>query len=186
MNKQVLLAKRPVGLPDASTWSFVETDIPSISEGEFLVKNEYISLDPAMRGWINDVRSYIEPVQLGDVMRAGSVGQIVESKHEKFSKGDYVYGIGGAQQYVRTNGQGWIKVNPSLAPLPLFLGTLGMTGFTSYFGLLNVGEPKEGDTVLVSGGAGAVGSIVGQIAKIKGCKVVGIAGGKDKCDYVVN
>ena len=185
MNKQVLLAKRPVGLPDASTWSFVETEIPTIAEGEFLVNIEYVSLDPAMRGWINDVRSYIEPVQLGDVMRAGSVGKVVESKNAKFSKGDYVYGIGGAQQYIATNGQGWIKVDTNLAPLPLFLGTLGMTGFTSYFGLLNVGEPKEGDTVLVSGGAGAVGSIVGQIAKIKGCKVVGIAGGKEKCKYMI-
>lgn len=185
MNKQVILAKRPVGLPDVSTWSFVETEIPTLEEGQFLVNIQYISLDPAMRGWINDVRSYIEPVQLGAVMRAGSVGQVAESKHPKFSKGEYVYGHGGAQQYIATDGKGWIKIDASLAPLPLFLGTLGMTGFTSYFGLLNVGEPKEGDVVLVSGGAGAVGSIVGQIAKIKGCKVIGIAGGKEKCDYMI-
>ncbi len=186
MNKQIKLAHRPVGLPEKSTWNFEENPIPAIQEGEILVRIDYVSLDPAMRGWLNDTRSYIPPVQIGEVMRAGSVGEVIESKHEHFKEGDFVYGTGGVQQYIATDGKGWVKVDPELAPLPMYLGTLGMPGFTAYFGLLDVGKPKEGDTVLVSGAAGAVGSIVGQIAKIKGCKVVGIAGGKEKCQYLVD
>ena len=186
MNTQVLLAQRPVGLPDADTWRTVKSEIPSPNDGEFLVKVEYISLDPAMRGWMNDARSYIPPVQIDEVMRAGCVGQILESKHPDFQKGDFVYGHFGVQQYFVSNGKGAHKVDPNLAPLPMYLGTLGMPGFTAYFGLLKHGEPKAGETVLVSGAAGAVGSIVGQIAKIKGCRVIGIAGGAEKCKYLID
>ncbi|MEM9921710.1 MAG: NADP-dependent oxidoreductase [Bacteroidota bacterium] len=186
MNKQVLLAKRPLGLPDESTWNLVETEIPTIKEGEVLIRNEYISLDPAMRGWMNDAKSYIPPIPIGDVMRAGSVGKVVESKHPKYKVGDCLSGWGGVQQYVATDGTNWFQVYPDIAPMPVFIGTLGMPGMTAYFGLLDVGQPKEGETVLVSGAAGAVGSIVGQIAKIKGCRTVGIAGGPEKCKYLID
>lgn len=185
-NKQLLLRKRPLGLPTKDTWELVETNIPQPNNGEFLVQCEYISLDPAMRGWINAGKSYIPPVELNDVMRAGGVGIIIESNHPDFNVGEYVYGQTGIQQYIVTDGKGWHKVDPSLAPLPMYLGTLGMPGMTAYFGILEVGELKEGDNVLVSGAAGAVGSIVGQIAKIKNCKVIGIAGGADKCKYIVD
>ena len=186
-NKQLLLSKRPLGLPNKDTWELVETNIPQPKDGEFLVECEYVSLDPAMRGWINAGRSsYIPPVELNDVMRAGGVGKIIESNHEKFKVGEYVYGQTGIQQYIVTDGNGWHKVDPTLAPLPMYLGTLGMPGMTAYFGILEVGELKEGNAVLVSGAAGAVGSVVGQIAKIKNCKVIGIAGGADKCKYIVD
>jgi NADPH-dependent curcumin reductase CurA len=185
-NKQLLLRKRPLGLPNKDTWELVETNIPQPKDGEILVQCEYVSLDPAMRGWINAGKSYIAPVELNDVMRAGGVGRIIESNHPDFKAGEYVYGQTGIQQYIVTDGKGWHKVDPSLAPLPMYLGTLGMPGMTAYFGILEVGELKEGDAVLVSGAAGAVGSIVGQIAKIKNCKVIGIAGGTDKCKYIVN
>ncbi len=184
MNKQLLLSKRPVGLPDENTWTMTETEIPSISDGQILVKNHYISLDPAMRGWMNDAKSYIPPVQIGEVMRAGSVGEVVESKNDAFQVGDFVTGWGGVQQYSVDDGKSMYKVDPSLAPLPTYIGTLGMPGMTAYFGIIREGQIKEGDTVLVSGGAGAVGSVVGQIAKIKGCRVIGIAGGPDKCKYM--
>jgi len=187
MNKQILLDKRSEGLPDESTWKIVSTEIPEPAEGQILIQQHYISLDPAMRGWIKDRKSYIEPVALSDVMRAGSVGEVIKSNNnQKFKVGDFVSGWGGAQQYSLSNGDNYFKVNPDLAPLPKYLGIMGMPGMTAYFGILEIGELKEGDTVLVSGAAGAVGSLVGQISKIKNCKVVGIAGGKDKCDYVVN
>ena len=184
MNKQLKLAKRPVGMPDKDTWTLEASETPSVGEGQILIKNHYISLDPAMRGWMNDVKSYIPPVQIGEVMRAGSIGEVVESKHPNFSKGDVLSGWGGVQQYSLSDGQGYYKVDTSLAPMPTYIGTLGMPGMTAYFGILEVGKIKEGDRVLVSGGAGAVGSVVGQIAKIKGCKVVGIAGGPEKCKYM--
>ncbi len=184
MNKQIKLTKRPVGMPDESTWTLETNPIPSPKEGEFLLKQEYISLDPAMRGWMNDVKSYIPPVQIGEVMRAGSIGTIIESKHPEFKVGDVVSGWGGVQQYDVSNGQGYFKVDANLAPMPVYIGTLGMPGMTAYFGILEVGKIKEGDVVLVSGAAGAVGSVVGQIAKIKGCTVIGIAGGPEKCKYL--
>ncbi len=186
MNKRIVLAERPEAIPNPNTWRMEVEEIPGISEGEMLIEQEYISLDPAMRGWINDSKSYIPPVQIGEVMRAGSIGKVIESKHAVFRVGDYVSGWGGVQQYVATDGKGWYKVNPKLAPLTTYIGTLGMPGMTAYFGILEVGDIKEGDTVLISGAAGAVGSVVGQIAKIKGCKVIGIAGGKRKCDYLLN
>ncbi len=186
VNKQLLLQKRPIGLPEKDTWKLVETATPTPKDGEILVQCEYISLDPAMRGWLNDAKSYIAPVQINEVMRAGGVGKVITSNNPHFNIGDHVYGNPGVQQYTVTDGKGWHKVDPTLAPLPTYTGALGMPGMTAYFGILEVGELKEGDTVLVSGAAGAVGSIVGQIAKIKNCTVIGIAGGADKCKYLVD
>lgn len=183
-NTRVLLRSRPVGLPKPEDWKIdsVEQDQPG--EGEFLAEVLYISLDPAMRGWINEGKSYVEPVGLGEVMRAGGVARVIESRHPKFEVGDHVVGMGGAQKYWILDGRGVKKVDPDLAPLPRYLGALGMPGMTAYFGILEVGELKEGDTVLVSGAAGAVGALVGQIAKIKNCRVIGIAGGEEKCRYL--
>ncbi len=186
MNKQLLFVKRPQGEADASTWSIVTNPIPELKEGGVLVKQHYVSLDPAMRGWMNEGKSYIEPMAIGSVMRAGSVGEVVAVRnHPKFKVGDYVSGFGGVQQYAVSDGNDLYAVDPKLAPLPTYIGTLGMPGMTAYFGILEVGKIKEGDVVVVSGAAGAVGSIVGQIAKIKGCTVIGIAGGADKCKYIV-
>lgn len=184
-NTQVLLAHRPKGLPEADTWNYVTNEVPELEEGQFVVEQHYLSLDPAMRGWLRDSKSYIPPVGIGEVMRAGSAGVVVGSKHPDFAVGDTVTGWGGVQKYCVTDGTTWYKIDTSLAPMPTYIGTLGMPGMTAYFGILEVGELKEGDRVLVSGAAGAVGSVVGQIAKIKGCEVVGIAGGPDKCKYVV-
>ncbi len=180
------LASRPVGLPTAENWDYAEEPIPEPGDGELLVQNLYISLDPAMRGWMNDAKSYAPPIGIGEVMRAGTAGRVVRSNNPRFSEGDHVSGWLGVQEYAVTNGDGLFKVDTDLAPLPVYIGTLGMPGLTAYFGLLDVGDLEEGDTVLVSGAAGAVGSIVGQIAKIKGCRVIGIAGGPDKCTYVVD
>ncbi len=186
MNKQLLFVKRPMGEADSSTWSLETNPIPEIEDGQILVKQHYVSLDPAMRGWMNPGKSYIEPMAIGSVMRAGSVGEVIASKNSKFKVGDYVAGSGGVQQYCATDGKGFYQVDPRIAPLPTYIGALGMPGMTAYFGITEVGKIQEGDVVLVSGAAGAVGSIVGQVAKIKGCRVVGIAGGQDKCKYVVD
>ncbi|MDT0594363.1 NADP-dependent oxidoreductase [Glaciecola petra] len=185
-NKQWRLKTRPFGEPGDDTWEYTQTAVPKIQAGQFLVKVDYISLDPAMRGWLNDAKSYIEPVQIGDVMRAGTVGTVIQSQHDKFKAGDVVCGYNGVQSYAVSDGTGMHKVDPNLAPLSYYLGVLGMPGMTGYFGLLKSGEPKAGETVVVSGAAGAVGSLVGQIARIKGCHVVGIAGGKEKCEFLVN
>ena len=186
LNKQVILRKRPVGFPEPETWSLEESKVPELQEDQILVEQYYISMDPAMRGWLNNAKSYLPPVQIGDVMRAGSVGKIIDSRHRSYEAGDYVYGTGGVQQYVVAEGRGWHKVDPQLVPLPVYTSTLGMTGLTAYFGILDIGAIKTGETVLISGAAGAVGSIAGQIAKIKGCRVVGIAGGPKKCEYVTS
>lgn len=186
-NKKLLLIKRPIGMPEKDTWKMEVSPIPEPGEGEVLIRQHYISLDPAMRGWMNDTKSYIPPIGIGEVMRAGSVGKVIKTNnHPKFKVGDFLSGWGGVQQYTVTDGKGYFKVDPNLAPLPLYIGTLGMPGMTAYFGILEVGKIKEDETVLVSGAAGAVGSIVGQIAKIKGCKVVGIAGGPEKCKYLID
>lgn len=185
-NHQFKLAKRPVGMPTRSDWDFVEAPVPQPAEGEVLVRVNYISLDPAMRGWMNEGRSYIKPVELGDVMRAGVVGRVVESKADGLAEGDYVTGNLGVQEYATAQGRHVVKVDRSVAALPTYLGTLGMPGITAYFGLLDVGQLKEGQTVVVSGAAGAVGSVVGQVAKIKGARAVGIAGGPEKCAYLVD
>ncbi|MBE7637919.1 zinc-binding dehydrogenase [Sneathiella sp. P13V-1] len=184
-NKQYKLAARPVGTPKDSDWEFTSSDIPTAGDGEVVVKVHYVSLDPAMRGWMNDAKSYIPPVGLGEVMRAGTVGEVIESNNPAFSVGDCVTGYHGVQQYGKSDGKDLVKVDPNLAPLQSYIGGLGMPGLTAYFGLTDVGAVKEGDTVLVSGAAGAVGSMVGQIAKIKGARAVGLAGGADKCKYVV-
>jgi NADPH-dependent curcumin reductase CurA len=186
INHQVRLAARPVGLPKRSDWQFTETPLPKPGDREVLVRTLYLSLDPAMRGWMNEGRSYIPPVGIGEVMRAGGIGRVVASNHPDFAVGDHVNGTLGIQDYAVVEGGRLTKVDPKLAPLPVFLNTLGMPGMTAYFGLLDVGQPKPGDTVVVSGAAGAVGASVGQIAKIKGCRAVGIAGGAAKCRYLVD
>jgi NADPH-dependent curcumin reductase len=185
VNHQYRLAARPVGLPKPSDWEYAEAPVPQPGEGEVLVKILYVSLDPAMRGWMNDTRSYIPPVGIGEVMRALAAGEVIASNHPEVAVGDHVTGLLGVQEYVVAHGNAVIKVDTSLAPLQVYLGTLGMPGMTSYFGLLDIGQPKEGETVVVSGAAGAVGGVVGQLAKLKGCDVVGIAGGAEKCRYVV-
>ena len=186
-NKQIIFKKRPSGVPDTNTWQLETNSILELEEEEILVQQHYISLDPAMRGWMNDTKSYIPPVAIDDVMRAGSIGKVIKNNgNPNFEIGDVVTGWGGVQQYVITNGDNWYKVDTRLATMPMYIGTLGMPGMTAYFGITEVGKIKEGDIVLVSGAAGAVGSIVGQIAKIKGCRVIGIAGGKEKCDYIVS
>jgi NADPH-dependent curcumin reductase CurA len=185
-NKQFLLKSRPIGTPTQDNWDLVETQIPELGEQQVLLKIHYISLDPAMRGWMNEGKSYIEPVQIGAVMRAWTVEEVLKSTDDGFALGDFVYGHGGVQQYAAVSTEGLHKVDPKLAPLQRYLGVLGLPGMTAYFGLLDTGLPKAGETVVVSGAAGAVGTIVGQIAKIKGCNVVGIAGGKEKCDYLLN
>ena len=185
-NHQVRLAARPVGMPKTSDWSYVEEPVREPREGEVLIKVLYLSLDPAMRGWMNDRKSYIPPVPVGDVMRALGLGQVIASKNPKFAVGDYVSGMPGAQEYVLSDGGGFFKIDPSLAPLPVYLSALGMPGMTAYFGLLETGQVKADDTVVVSAAAGAVGSVVGQIAKIKECRVVGIAGGEEKCRYLTD
>jgi NADPH-dependent curcumin reductase len=185
INHQFRLAARPVGLAKRSDWSYTEEPVRDPGNGELLVKILYISLDPAMRGWMNEGKSYIPPVGIGEVMRAGAVGRVIATKNPGFAVGDHVYGGLGVQEYAITNGMGLTKVDTRLAPLPVYLGTLGMPGMTAYFGLLEVGQPKSGETVVVSGAGGAVGTVVGQIAKIKGCRVVGIAGGSEKCQFIV-
>jgi NADPH-dependent curcumin reductase len=175
---------RPIGLPKSVDFSITEEAIPSPGEGQVLVKILYISLDPAMRGWMSDARSYMPPVALGSVMRAGTVGRVVASKSAALSEGDFVVGHLGVQEFAVANADQLQRVDSKLAPLSTYLGGLGMTGLSAYFGLFEVGLPKAGDTVLVSGAAGAVGAVVGQLAKIHGCTVVGIAGGPDKCAYL--
>ncbi|HVF16180.1 MAG TPA: NADP-dependent oxidoreductase [Steroidobacteraceae bacterium] len=184
-NHQFRLAARPVGLPKRSDWEYVEEPAREPGPKEVLVKVQYLSLDPAMRGWMNEGKSYIPPVQIGEVMRAGGVGEVIASQHADFKAGDTVYGTLGIQEYATVEGKQLTKVDTSFASAPVFLGALGMPGMTAYFGLLDIGKPQSGQTVVVSGAAGAVGTVVGQIAKIKGCRVVGIAGGKEKCDFLV-
>jgi NADPH-dependent curcumin reductase CurA len=183
-NKQFRLAARPVGVPKASDWKLTEEPLPAPADGEVLVKIEYISLDPAMRGWMNEGKSYVPPVELGAVMRASAAGHVLESRHQGFAKGDAVEGILGVQQYAASNARGLRKVDTKLAPLSAWLGGLGISGLSAFFGLFEVGQPKPGETVLVSGAAGAVGSVVGQLAKIHGCRAVGIAGGAEKCAFI--
>jgi NADPH-dependent curcumin reductase CurA len=185
VNHQVRLAARPYGLPKPGDWEMTEEPVTDPGEGEVLIRIDYLSLDPAMRGWMNEGRSYVPPVGLGEVMRAGGAGEVIASRHPGIAAGDHVTGITGVQEYATLPGDGVIKVDLDLAPLPVYLGTLGMPGLTAYFGLLEIGRPREGDTVVVSGAAGAVGGVVGQIAKIKGCRVVGIAGGEEKCSHVL-
>ena len=185
VNTQCRLAARPKDLPKATDWTIVEEPKPDAAEGEFVVEVNYLSIDPAMRTWMNAGRSYVPPVEIGEVMRALGVGTVIESRHPGFAVGDEVSGIFGVQRYARSNGDGVNTIDTTVAPATVHLGALGISGLTAYFGLLDVGRPEPGQTVLVSGAAGSVGSIVGQIARIKGCRAVGIAGGADKCRWLV-
>ncbi|MES2263283.1 MAG: NADP-dependent oxidoreductase [Pseudomonadota bacterium] len=189
-NLQFRLAARPVGMVRDSDWQQVVEPVRELADGEILVKTLYLSLDPAMRGWMNDAKSYIRPVAIGEVMRAGGVGEVLASKSPKFAVGDIVSGGTGVQKYwigaADDKSGGFYKIDTRLAPPTTWMNTLGMPGMTAYFGLLESGQPKAGETVVVSGAAGAVGQTVGQVAKQLGCRVVGIAGGKEKCDFVVN
>ncbi len=184
-NRQVRLAARPFGLPRPADWEFTTEPAPSPAAGEFVTQISHLSIDPAMRGWMNAGVSYIPPVEIGAVMRAGGIGRVTASEHPGFAVGDYLYGTFGVQEYAVSDGRGVLKLDLSLAEPTAYLGVLGMTGLTAYFGLLETGRVKEGDTVVVSGAAGATGSVVGQIAKIKGCRVIGIAGGPEKCRMLV-
>jgi NADPH-dependent curcumin reductase len=186
INHQFRLAARPSGMPKQTDWAFVEQPVRDPGEGEVLVKALYISLDPAMRGWMNEGRSYIPAVEIGAVMRALAVGRVIASKNPRFAVGDHVSGSLGVQEYAVTNGDGITKVDTRTAPLPVWLSVFGATGMTAYFGLLEIGLPNAGETVVISGAAGAVGMVAGQIARIKGCHTVGIAGGQEKCQYIVN
>jgi hypothetical protein len=184
-NQQVRLAARPSGLPKPSDWELTTEPLPEPGTGEFVVAVSHLSIDPAMRGWMNAGASYIEPVEIGAVMRAGAIGRVIASQHPDFATGDHVYGAFGVQEFANSDGRGVIKVDPSLAPLPTYLGALGLSGLTAYFGLLEVGRMREGETAVVSGAAGAVGSVAGQIAKVKGARAIGIAGGEEKCRWIV-
>jgi alcohol dehydrogenase len=185
-NRRIVLAERPSGLPDENTLRLETSSIPSAADGEMLLRTEYLSLDPYMRGRMNDAKSYATPVQIGEQMVGGTVAEVVESNLDGYSKGEYVLCGNGWQDYAVSDGKevmnlGKDPVNPSWA-----LGIMGMPGFTAYAGLLKIGEPKAGETVVVAAAAGPVGATVGQIAKIKGCRVVGVAGGADKCAHVVD
>jgi len=188
-NRQWLLAKRPFGEVGKENFEYAETPIPEPGDGEVLVRNLFLSFDPTQRGWMEDRESYLPPVQLGEPMRAGSVGQVTESNHPDFANGDLVQTTGGWQDFVIASpGQGPMglsKVPDGLSP-EMMMSVLGVTGLTAYWGLLDLGDPRAGETVLVSGAAGATGSVAGQIAKIKGCRVVGIAGGQQKCEWLKN
>jgi len=185
-NKQILLAARPTGFPKLTDFRLVETPIPEPAEGQFLAGISYLSVDPYMRGRMNAARSYADPQKLDEVMGGGAVGRVLASRHPGFAEGEYVVGMFGWQQYALSDGAGVVKVDPRLAPISASLGVLGMPGLTAYFGMLEVCAPRAGDTVVVSGAAGAVGSAAGQIAKIHGCRVVGIAGGEEKIRWITN
>jgi NADPH-dependent curcumin reductase CurA len=183
-NRRWSLTRRPVGLPKNSDFTFATLPVPEPQDGQILVRNHYISLDPAMRGWMNEGRSYIPPIGLGEVMRAGAVGEVVASRSPDWKEGDCAVGMFGMQDYAVTDAAAAQKVDPKLAPLPLYLSALGMPGMTAYFGLIDIGAPKAGETVVVSAASGAVGALVGQIAKIKGARAIGLAGGPEKCRYI--
>jgi NADPH-dependent curcumin reductase len=180
-NRQVHLRARPEGIPQAHHFEIAAAPLPDVGEGQFLVRNLYLSVDPAMRGWVSAIANYSKPVEIGEVMRSRDVGEVIASRHADYRVGDKVVGWFGWQEYALSDGKGVIRrVEEEDIPLSAALGVLGMNGVTAYFGLLDVGQPKAGETVLVSTAAGAVGSAVGQIAKLKGCRTVGIAGGAEK------
>ncbi|MBO3461500.1 NADP-dependent oxidoreductase [Aetokthonos hydrillicola Thurmond2011] len=185
MNQQILLKNRPVGEPKESDFALVETPIPEPGEGEVLNRTIYLSLDPYMRGRMSDRESYATPVELGNVMLGATVSQVIKSNHPQFSAGDFVLGYDGWQAYGISKGKTLRKLDPNQAPISYALGITGMPGMTAYFALLDIGQPQSGETVVVSAASGAVGSVAGQIAKIKNCRAVGIAGSDEKCDYVV-
>ncbi|HEX7424706.1 MAG TPA: NADP-dependent oxidoreductase [Terriglobales bacterium] len=185
-NMQVLLASRPTGWVTEENFKIVNTPVAKPAEGQILVRNHYLSLDPYMRGRMNDAKSYAAKQELDEVMGGRTMGEVIESRNPKFKAGDIVAGMYGWQQYGCSDGDGVRKVDVSHVPMSAYLGVIGMPGVTAWIGLLDICQPKAGETVVVSAAAGAVGSAVGQIAKLKGCRAVGIAGGKAKRDYVVN
>ena len=185
LNRAVLLQSRPRGEPKLSDFELVESPVPSPGEGEFLCRTIYLSLDPYMRGRMNDVKSYAQPAELGKPMVGGAVSEVVASNNPAFPTGSFVVGSTGWQAYAVSRGAGVRKLDPTAAPLSTALGVLGMPGMTAYVGLLDIGQPKPGETIVVSAAAGAVGSVVGQIAKIRGCRAVGVAGSEAKCEFVV-
>ena len=185
MNQQILLARRPKGAPAPSDFKLAESPVPTPGDGEFLARTIYLSLDPYMRGRMNAERSYSDPVEIVAVMEGGTVSRVEVSNHADFAAGDIVVGRTGWQQYALSDGIGMRKIDSGGVPVSTALGVLGMPGMTAYTGLLNIGQPKEGDILVVAAASGAVGAIVGQIAKIKGCYVVGVAGTPEKCRYAV-
>ena len=182
-NRQLLLASRPVGAPTPENFHLTETSIPTPQQGELLLKTVYLSLDPYMRGRMSDKKSYAEPVGINEVMVGGTVCQVTASHHPDYQVGEWVLAYSGWQDYAVSNGEGLIKLGMNPTHPSYALGVMGMPGFTAYMGLLDIGQPKQGDTIVVAAATGAVGSMVGQIGKIKGCRVVGIAGGNEKCQY---
>ena len=183
-NKEILFASRPTGMPTLGTFKIVETEVPQLNDGEVLVRSQYLSVDPYLRGRMREGKSYVAPFKLGEVISSGAVGEVMESRAPAFQPGDIVSGMLGWRLYNAAKATELIKVDPRLAPVSTALGVLGMPGLTAYFGLLDIGQPKEGETVVVSGAAGAVGMTVLQIAKIKGCRVIGIAGSEEKVRYL--
>lgn len=184
-NRRIVLAERPKGKPDDQTLRLETSDIPQPGAGEMLIRTEYLSIDPYMRGRMNDAKSYAEPVAIGGVMTGQVVGEVIASNIDKYSVGDRVLNVSGWQDYALSDGEGVMNLGPNPDNPSWSLGLLGMPGYTAYAGLLLIGEPKEGETVVVAAASGPVGATVGQIARIKGCRVVGIAGGADKCKHVV-
>ena len=185
-NRRWVLGKRPIGMVSKENFQFEESEIEEIKDGEMLVKNLYFGFDPTQRGWLNDMKSYMPPVQIGEVMRSSTISQVVESNIPDFKQGDIVQGSFGWQEFGITDGKGFMNAAkiPGDIPVTASLSVYGVTGLTAYFGLLDVGKPKEGETVVISGAAGATGSVAGQIAKLKGCRVIGIAGGVKKCKWL--
>ena len=186
-NKKFILKRRPNGMPVAKDFALIKEPIPELNDGAILVRNHYVSLDPAIRGWLDDAPSYMPPVQIGESVRASAVGRVEESKNPNFKKGQWVLGLNAIEEYSVVEEGGFtapidIDIVPSATN---YLSILGAVGMTAYFGLMDAGQPKAGETVLVTGAAGAVGSAVGQIAKIKGCRTVGIAGGPEKCRRLI-
>ncbi|MEO9078902.1 MAG: NADP-dependent oxidoreductase, partial [Rhodanobacter sp.] len=185
IQRAIVLNSRPVGAPTADNFRLRETPLPVPADGELLLRTLYLSLDPYMRGRMSDAKSYADPVAIGAVMVGGTVSRVQASEHPNFKEGDLVLGFSGWQDHALSDGTGLSKLDPQMKAPSLALGVLGMPGFTAYMGLLDIGQPKAGETVVVAAASGAVGSVVGQIAKLKGCRSVGIAGGPEKCRYVV-
>ena len=186
MNRRIVLASRPQGAVSADNFRLEEAPLADLERGEFRVRNLYLSIDPYMRGRMNETKSYAAPLALGDVMIGGTVSEVVESKHDGFAVGDKVLGMFGWQDYATSDGAGVQKIDDALVPLTAYLGVAGMPGVTAWYGLNKIIAPKAGQTVVVSAASGAVGSVVGQLAKLAGCRAVGIAGGSEKCRYVVD
>ncbi|MGM0900875.1 MAG: NADP-dependent oxidoreductase [Bacillota bacterium] len=185
-NRKILLASRPVGMPTEENFKFIETSTPEIGDGEVLIRTVYLSVDPYMRGRMSDAKSYAEPYKVGEPIIGGIVGKVTASKNSRFEVNSFVEGRLEWAEYNVSDGSNIRRLNPELAPVSTALHVLGMPGLTAYFGLLHIGQPKEGETVVISGASGAVGTIVGQIARLKGCRVVGIAGSDEKCEFLSN